>query len=416
MSPLYALTERPLLQEGKGSSSGARRHWVDLPSLALGLVGGGCVLWVGGLQPLPASLALFLMAVGVSLAGWVAGRHAAEITATAEAVRRQMEPGQCAEKLRCIHGLDHLCRRVLPIWSGQIDRASGHTEESITALANRFAGISQRLEVAMATSRGTASGIDGDNGLVGLLTQSQTDLESIITSLRSVLELKESLLQEVLRLSRFTDDLRTMAKEVGDIASQTNLLALNAAIEAARAGDVGRGFAVVADEVRKLSTLSGATGKKMSETVEIVNGAIVATLQMSRQYAEQDKAMVDNSEQVIQRVLGQFRTATGALSDSADILRQESIVINNDLAEVLVALQFQDRVTQMLTNVRQDLDKLGGRLLENEKDTVEGGTPGPIDASSWLDELAQTYTTPEQRVVHAGGKTSSPASQSITFF
>lgn len=48
----------------------------------------------------------------------------------------------------------HAVREVLPVWSGQVAQARQQTEETITALSNRFAGISTRVETAVALRRG----------------------------------------------------------------------------------------------------------------------------------------------------------------------------------------------------------------------------------------------------------------------
>jgi methyl-accepting chemotaxis protein len=293
---------------------------------------------------------------------------------------------------------------VLPIWSGQIEIARSHTEESITALVSRFADISQRLDKALANSQGEAS-----DSLVHLLNETQEELGSIVVSLRSALETKDKLVKEIASLSEFTEALKSMARNVGEIAKQTNLLALNAAIEAARAGEAGRGFAVVANEVSKLSTLSGETGKKISETVETVSHAIAATQQVSRSYAEQDERMEAAAEAVIERVVARFRAETTHLAEASRTLREESLLIGNEISEVLVALQFQDRVSQILGHVRDDLDKLKQHLDDRGNQAV--------DAGAWLDELSRTYTTVEQHAVHGGRKPVATAAESeITFF
>jgi methyl-accepting chemotaxis protein len=42
--------------------------------------------------------------------------------------------------------------------------------------------------------------------------------------------------------------------------------------------------------------------------------------------------------------------------------------------------------------------------------------PGAVDVAAWLDDLARSYTTDEQRVTHHGGGTARPAASEITFF
>ena len=307
--------------------------------------------------------------------------------------------------------LDQLCVGVLPVWSGQIEIARAHTEESITELTTRFADLSRRIEDTTAVSHGSDR-----TGMVALLNESKTELNSIVASLRAALDEKEKLLHEIGELANLTDELKKMADSVGVIAGQTNLLALNAAIEAARAGQAGRGFAVVADEVRALSSLSGDTGKRIGDTVAAVNKAIASTLKISRQYAERDGAMLVESEGMIGRILNRFHTVTGELADSTEALRYESQAVGVQIGQVLVSLQFQDRVSQIMTHVRHDMARLEFELGARREMVSNGQLPDPIDVDGWLTELSGTYTTPEQHAMHSGKQHSNSADTEITFF
>jgi len=382
-----------------------------LPTLIVAAVGAACVVAAGEFVRAVPVLAAFVAAVGGAMAFLGASRWRMTLRQAQQAAQGQLERERHESEAHCIVGLERLCGGVLPIWAGQVEMARTHTEESITALANRFANISQQIAATEAASQG-----DGGTSLVALLSENETELKSIVATLRDALAMKESMLREVTSLSQFTEALKRMAKDVGDIAKQTNLLALNAAIEAARAGDVGRGFAVVADEVRKLSDLSGETGKQISETIETVNKAIHTTLQISHQYAQRDEEMIVNSEKVIEHVVGRVHTAVDRLANSSADLRRDAQSIGVEIAEVLVALQFQDRVSQVLTHVCKDMNKLQERLATQERQLAVGVGTGPIDAAAWLEELSHTYTVPEQHVVHSGGKPGGAPATEITFF
>lgn len=381
-----------------------------LPPALLTAAGAAGTLFAGGATPNAAAAALLLCALGAAGTVWSVARTGTALRRQRCELEEELRPAPCAQAALCIGGLDRLCQAVLPVWSGHIEMARSQTEESVTALAGQFADISRRVESAASTS-------DDAGGLGALMNESQSELNAIVTSLRAALSTKESMLGEVGELSRFTDELKRMAENVGEIAKQTNLLALNAAIEAARAGDVGRGFAVVADEVRKLSDLSGQTGKKISETVETVNRAIASTLAISRQYAQQDETMVAGSEQAIERIISRFRSATTGLADASLAVRAESRAIGEEVSRVLISLQFQDRVSQVLSHIQRDLGKLEQRLAAQERELQAGRPPVPIDAGAWLSELSGTYTTPEQHALHAGGSPPAAAGDSeITFF
>ncbi|EEF24249.1 conserved hypothetical protein [Ricinus communis] len=158
--------------------------------------------------------------------------------------------------------------------------------------------------------------------------------------------------------------------------------------------------------------MSGETGKKISEKVVAVNEAIASTLEISQQYAKQDEVMVANSEEAIAHVLEQFKVAATRLSDSSHAVHQEGKHIGEEIAEVLVTLQFQDRISQILNHVRSNLVKLTAQLTEQR-----GSAFTQADIDRWLKELAETYTMPEQHVVHVGGVHQADANASdITFF
>ncbi|WP_281728967.1 methyl-accepting chemotaxis protein [Pseudomonas sp. Tri1] len=309
-------------------------------------------------------------------------------------------------------GLGEVCVQVLPIWSHQIDAARILSEESILKLSHRFATLSGDISASASLGAGQSSGAR----LLEILEVGQRDLDSIMVALRDALLRKESELKEVMLLSDFTSQLQEMAKFVGDIAQQTNLLALNAAIEAARAGDAGRGFAVVADEVRKLSSLSGETGQKISETVNTVNAAISRTVELSRHQAQQDSQTLAHSEQLVSQVIEHFRHNAQAIVDTSSSLQQQSENVAMEISGVLVALQFQDRVGQMLSLVNNDLRKLHEHIAERQQLALAGGTPAPIIADTWLEQLASTYTMPEQHAIHHGKPVVSSTSSEITFF
>jgi methyl-accepting chemotaxis protein len=311
--------------------------------------------------------------------------------------------------------LDTFCASVLPIWSMQVEAGRSQTEDAVTALAVRFSGLVEKLGAAVSASQSTAGG-DGGNqgqeGLVDLLEASQQDLGLIIDSLREATITKQSLLREIDQLALFTGELKQMAAEVGSIAMQTNLLALNAAIEAARAGEAGRGFAVVADEVRRLSNISAETGKRISQGAEQINAAIASTVAASKQSVTRDTESVAHSEAVIGQVIERFHGATSRLTDSASILNQASMGIRDEISDVLVSLQFQDRVSQILSHIRDDIRKFETHINA----CLDTGQCAPIDTPAWLDELSKTYTTMEQRDIHGGTDSAQSNSTEITFF
>ena len=380
-----------------------------VPMMIAGLLGGSALAYSGGFSAwaLIAGVALLVLCTGLScLVHW---RHQAHCKHLCQQLD---DPATAATVVAVDNGLADVCVHVLPIWSRQIEAAREISETSILKLSERFSTLSSDISHSV-SSQGAQ---DASLQLVDLLEVGQRDLNSIVVALRAALSNKENELKEVLQLSGFTEQLQQMAKFVGDIASQTNLLALNAAIEAARAGEAGRGFAVVADEVRKLSSMSGETGRKISETVNTVNAAIARTVQMSRHHAEQDTLTLADSERVVSQVIEHFRGTAQSIVGNSHDLQQQNANVAGEIAQVLVALQFQDRVSQMLTLITRDLDKLQQQLDERQASSLSGHTLSPMVSDRWLQELSTAYTMPEQHAIHGGNTHAKSDDSEITFF
>ncbi|MDD4887443.1 MAG: methyl-accepting chemotaxis protein [Thiomonas sp.] len=311
---------------------------------------------------------------------------------------------------------DALCAQALPVLGQQIDAGRAQMETAILALSQRFSSLYSRLENAVKASQHAAAGMDGGVGVVAVFQRSEGELGDVLSQLRAALAKRAAMVSEVLGMSRYTDALEKMSAEVAALAAKTNLLALNAAIEAARAGENGRGFAVVADEVRKLSAQSRDTGRKMGEQVQIITGAIQTLTRSAEQSQKEERQFLSRSESSIDQVLTRLRDVATGLSESSDLLQRESSGIREEIGDVLVSLQFQDRVSQILTHSRDSLDALVVEL-QSYQSRRAGNADAPLDTAGFMQRIASGYTTQEQRLNHGGQSTvDAQDGGDITFF
>jgi len=396
--------------------------WLWMSPLASGGAGVAALLGVSWLGGAGVQFALAVAAFAALCAWGSAYRQRAALTQLARQAETLLEQTQqVLRQQNGIAGLEQICDKAAPIWVKQIETARSQTEEGITEVAARFAAIVERLQASAAASQQAAGGDGAEGGcVVSVLSRSEADLVAVNRSMDVARRERAAMVQDVRKMIAYTADLKKMATDVEEISSQTNLLALNAAIEAARAGESGRGFAVVADEVRKLSNLSSDTGKKMAEKVNIINQAITAVIAVAERFSEEDTRSVAEAEKTIHKVLDNFKEVASGLSESSDMLRRESEGIRVEISDTLVYLQFQDRVSQILTHVRDNLDGLHTRLKQYAAERSGGGSPA-IDANAWLNEMALGYTTAEQRINHRNDKTgaaspATPNATEITFF
>ena len=315
------------------------------------------------------------------------------------------------DSLRALNG------DVLPVWQRQVELSRSQMEDAITQLTLQFAGIVQKLEGALAASESAAGELDGSGGTISVFSSCEAQLNQVVSSLKAAMDNKQVMLAEVSGLLDFIGELKQMAVDVAGIADQTNLLALNAAIEAARAGEVGRGFAVVADEVRKLSNLSKETGTRISAKVETISRAISTAVQAADQTATNESQSVTRSEEAIDNVLRDFRRVTEGLADSSEMLRQQSNGIKDEVADAMVQLQFQDRVSQVLCHVRDHIGSVPDHIDRACANYSHDGSLGTIDTKHLLNEIQSTYAMAEERSAHMGKHSASQAADDeITFF
>jgi methyl-accepting chemotaxis protein len=394
-------------------NSNAVWPYVLAPAVVAGV---GAVVLMG---PSGAAIALAVAALVLAgICGMLLQRSLqAGLEQSAREAREETRSSQRTEVGQYTDSLQTLGTEVLPVWSRQIELSRAQMEEAVCELTAQFAGIVEKLEAAVGASGAAAKDLEGGGSTVSVFTNCEMRLNEVVSSLKAAMQNKHIMLTEVNGLLDFIVELKQMAVDVAGIADQTNLLALNAAIEAARAGEVGRGFAVVADEVRKLSTLSKETGTRISAKVETISNAISGAVRAADQTAANEAQSVTRSEEAIDLVLHDFRQVTESLIESSGVLRAQSAGIKDEISDAMVQLQFQDRVSQVLSHVRDNIGSVPSRLEQSYADVRHGGRLVPIDAHQLLEELQSTYAMAEERSTHSAGSVQAQQQEDdITFF
>jgi len=286
---------------------------------------------------------------------------------------------------------------VLLEWDGNLELVHSQTETAVRDLADRF----DRLR------RDILGGLDqgGGGGALHHIASARETLPQALSSLRRADANRAEGLSRLEGLESRMGELRQLSEAVGKIASQTNLLALNAAIEAARAGEAGRGFSVVANEVRELSRMSARTGREIRDMVEGVAAFVGSNIAGAKILAEEERVLVDDIQTRIEATFASLGTQVEEIEQHNEDLRRIGAEAASTVEGVLVDLQFQDRTSQILGCVRDDLHRLRNDVGDLQR----------LDPQRWLEQLRGSYTTGEQAGIGSSG--SAPVGGSaVTFF
>jgi len=264
----------------------------------------------------------------------------------------ELDTDQSLTTQQLAKGLKSLRDSVLPLLSGNIEFCKGLMTKEIESLSSGFSGIVNNLHQSTAVqTEGRGSGESS--------TELRNRLKDVAPMLNKSIESKEGLLIEIKSLHKFVEEMEAMARDVSAVAKQTDLLALNAAIEAARAGESGRGFAVVADEVRSLANRSGQTGSQIVKKIDQIKTQIDDTIKSTESSTLSETEIVKSAETTISEVLVLYEGTSKKLDKASNLVAEISEKVEYEINESLVALQFQDRASQILDSVASSLNDLG---------------------------------------------------------
>jgi methyl-accepting chemotaxis protein len=295
-----------------------------------------------------------------------------------------------------VDSLEELLVEVLPIVSKQIHTSKRHTEQEISNLTDTFVDMTTKIGELISSQTTN----DEDKHISTLLTGANNILHGVIKELSNLNESEQKMFREIEQLSSHTTQLESMANEVRSVADNINLLALNAAIEAARAGEYGRGFAVVADEVRKLARTSADTGSRISKTVNDINSAMSSALKVAKDTSQTDGDSINSSAQNIEKVLSDIESTLNTFKDNSQTMTQANAEIQTEIYNVITALQFQDRVTQMLEHAEHNLNDITALVKSNTQIELSDRDAGSVHKTKMLKHMELRYTMPEELLNH----------------
>ena len=189
-------------------------------------------------------------------------------------------------------------------------------------------------------------------------------------------------LNKAIEESNNVNQINNLTNEILDISNQTTLLALNASIEAARAGESGRGFAVVASEISNLANSSHNTASRIQEVNTIVRNSVQNLAENARNLIEFLKESIlpdfnafletgskyNQDATYIQGTMNDFSAKTVEIKKVTEDIAKSIATISSAIAD---SLEGVNGVSESAQELVKDIDKITGRMSENQKVTNE---------------------------------------------
>jgi len=297
--------------------------------------------------------------------------------------------------------LEVLIEQLSPVWQRQITSVNDLLQKSIDDMAMRFSLLVTNIEAITKTTQ-----VFEEQADLNTIDTDKQELATLFGELKLLVQGNNSQFSHFSELVSYTQELTSLADEVGKIAQQTNLLALNAAIEAARAGEAGRGFAVVADEVRALSTQSGLTGARISERISELNIRMKSFQSMEHTPTQEESDALVAGEKTLERVISHLENRALLLRHQGNDMREVGHTIQSEIEKMLVDFQFQDRSSQILSQVNLSIEEMAQQVLDQRTARSSDLGPQPIDVDLLLETMKDRYVATEQHKHHSASDTS----------
>lgn len=216
-------------------------------------------------------------------------------------------------------------------------------------------------EILQMTGTENAAGLQA-TGIQRFFTETQTLINEFVVKMSELRESSTSIAVSFEQMQSKVAMITSSLDDITKLTQQTDILALNAAIEAARAGEAGRGFAVVADEVRALAARTRDFNQDIRLTLQDIVGSIKELGQRVTEITQTDLSLAGRSQNNIAELGQELLQITDKARVHSKHMTEATDHMQRLTQEGVVAMQFEDVVTQKMGRVSEDTRAVGSYL------------------------------------------------------
>ena len=143
------------------------------------------------------------------------------------------------------------------------------------------------------------------------------------------------------------------------------------------AGKYGRPFGVVAAETRELAGAASQIGKSIQAIIEQLRKSVDDTSQELHTMSSALNAAAKTSRAEVDQALGVMTATEAELRRSVEQSAGNSEALANDIARAVIAMQFQDSMSQQVTHVVDTLREIEVGLTAHVAGSLVEGSAAP---------------------------------------
>ncbi len=252
---------------------------------------------------------------------------------------------------------------------------------AVSELAGGFDGLSSKTALQQSLLKQIIEVQDGGVSVQDFVARTGDLLEHFVGMMVHMSRESLRIVYRIDGMAKEMDAVFGLLKNVDTIAEETNLLALNASIEAARAGESGRGFAIVAGEIRNLASNSNQFNEQIGSHVERARTAMEQLRGLVGAMASQDLNVALSAKGGIDAMMAHVTESDARTSAVADQVVEINRGLGSDVSTTIRSLQFEDILSQLITQTRSRLLELQEITAECTRDIAELAC-APMDAGA----------------------------------
>jgi methyl-accepting chemotaxis protein len=292
---------------------------------------------------------------------------------------------------------------MLPVLAGQLREVTSQIEKSVVQVCESFQAMAQRArqaaaQVPLATDDGARHPERPAGGLTGLIASTRETMADLLRRIEQTSEFSSVTVQRMGTMEEQIGGLATTLRDIDEVASNARVLALNGQLEAARAGEHGAAFGVVATETAKMAVHAVASSRTIRERITTVSSTISSAAAELRNRAAADTAEAGRSREEVERALDSMTRLHEEMQEAISQAKRNSDQLARDISAAVMAMQFQDSVSQRIGHVVETLEELHRVFAAYVDPAADAPAPAVRD---WTNHMAEAYTMDSERRVLA---------------